>query len=108
MDPNKWVLLAVLGWALVTVSALLWWGLWKADKNHQRSLDCLMSLMDKEAAVISTQVGRARDLPTPNGKAMAQREKSNTRENARNKLLEKLESQGTITEEDMRELEQLS
>ena len=106
--PLNWILGTVIVWALGTVSFLVFWMLYRTDKNHQRSLDCLMSLMDKEAAVISTSVERARNTPAPDKKQQNQIQKAKRISAARNKILERIEHTGVVTDNDTRDLEALS
>jgi type I site-specific restriction endonuclease len=105
---SEYITLAVVTWALVMVGYLTISTIRRADSNHQRSLDCLMSLIDKEAAMVSTQVQKVREVPTPNGREVRAQNEVRNKENARNKLLERLEHQNTLSEDDMRELESLS
>ena len=95
------VLLGVVVWAVLMVTGLVAWTLYRTDRNYQRSLDCLMVLTNKEAAVVSSQIERVREAPS-NGKAKRAKLITNEKEKLqtqRDAVLEKIDQTGVVTEE---------
>ena len=96
---NEMIILGVVVWAVVMVTGLVAWTLYRTDRNYQRSLDCLMSLTNKEAAVVSTQIERVREQPKSNGRVKMVKDEKEKIKNERDKVLEQIEHTGKVTEE---------
>jgi len=106
MTGIELLLLGVVVWAILMVTGLVTWTLHRTDRNYQRSLDCLMSLTNKEAAVVSTQIEKVREAPTPNGRARRAKSEKDSIKNARDEVLDKIDQTGVVTEEQAQFLEE--
>jgi hypothetical protein len=108
MTGMEWVIVGFVIWAVSMVSGLVSWTLYRTDRNYQRSLDCLMTLMDKEAAVVSAQVGRHREAPRVNGKAATKKDEKQKMKERKDSVLSQIEHTGQVTEEQAEFLEKNS
>ena len=104
MSGEMTIVAGVVAWAIGMVS----WLVIRNDRNNQRSLDCLMALVNKEAAVISTGVGRARKQPQPDKKELKQQRDLKRRKTELESVVANIEATGVMDENDMRDLEKLN
>ena len=100
----EYALLFVVLWALGLVSYLII----RADNNSQRYLDCIMSLTNKEAAAISTSIGRARKTPIPTQKDLAEKTNGRKVDAAHIAIIDRIEQSGVITADDEKALEAIA
>jgi len=97
--------LGVLLWAVVFVSMIVLRHERESRNTAARMLDCIMALTDKQAAVISTSVGKARQQPTASREEIIQQRKERKDEQNREDRIRDIESSGVMTADDIEYLE---
>lgn len=95
MVMSEIILLGVVSWAVGMVTYLIV----KNGRSTQQTLDALLVLTDKQAAIAAAGISRARQTNgavTPKDKARTEREKSRIQTD---KMLDEITTSGVMTEQ---------
>jgi hypothetical protein len=92
MDIGSYILGGVVVWAVGMVSYMVI----RAERSSQHTLDALLVLTDKQAAVTAAGMSRARQAPKPGPVDEAARKRAKSRADT-DRIIEEIEATGVIT-----------